>query len=225
MSFSSRIASDVEDESFGMLGIGCPAEFLPVIESLSSQRQAIAAAGTGQSHIHIQSLYATLRQIKDFDAHNWAAGVVSASLEAPPFTTTSDLSHIGTMWKLATEIYASRLLFNLTKDPALSHSLVDTLRDEYAIVGADHQLVAGLVWPTFISGAASTRPEQRTWALEVLETIWNRSLCANSKNATYVLSRLWEKQDLARRQAGAEESWDWDWIGELSSLEERWLFA
>lgn len=154
--------------------------------------------------------------------YGWATSVILSDVTDPAISLM-DLTHVGTIWKLAAEIYTSRLLYNLTNDPTLLTPLVDVIRHEYELLGADHHFMNALIWPTFIAGAASTRPDQRDWAIKVLERIWEETLLANGKNAPLVLGRLWEKQD-AERGAGAGELEGWDWISELSSLEDRWIF-
>ena len=152
---------------------------------------------------------------------SWAAAVAGAFDD--PAATPRAIAHVGAIWKLAAEIYASRLLYNYTRDPSVLTPLVDVMRHEYDLLGAHSHLLNALIWPTFIAGAASTRPDQRGWVLAVLERIWDGTLLANGKNAPLVLGRLWEKQDEARG-LGAGELEGWDWISELSSLEDRWIF-
>lgn len=214
--------NDAGDDTPKVTGIGCPTEVILAIDAISTQRQLVADPNLRSPELHIQSLYSTLWQIQTFDTSEWAASVTAAAL-VDPTISARDLAHVGTIWRLAAEIYASRLLFNLTCDPTLLVPLVDAIHHEYALLGPDHYLVNALLWPTFIAGAASTRPGQREWAVAVLERIWDGTLLANAKNAPLVLGRLWENQDRARG-AGAGELEGWDWISQLSSLEDRWIF-
>lgn len=221
-SLRSRL-NDTAEETPRITGIGCPTEIILAVDFISSQRQANLVSEVGDPEPHIQCLFTTLRTIQHFDIDHWVSSVTCVNGEAPS-VLPNDLVHIGTIWKLAAEIYATSLLYNLTEDPSLLLPLVDVVRGEYGLLGPSHYLLYGLVWPTFVAGAASTRPEQRVWALGMLETIWSGALCGNAKNATLVLERLWEKQDLARGRLGTGELAEWDWISELSSLEDRWIF-
>lgn len=221
-SIRSRL-NESGEETRRITGIGCPTEIILAVDFISSQRQANLVSEVGDPEPHIQSLFATLRTIQNFDIHRWVDSVTCVDGEAHAILP-DDLVHIGTIWKLAAEIYATSLLYNLTEDPSLLLPLVDVMRGEYDLLGPSHYLFYGLVWPTFVAGASSTRPEQRVWALGMLETIWSGALCGNAKNATLVLEQLWEKQDLARGRSGTGELAEWDWISELSSLEDRWIF-
>lgn len=192
------------------------------IDSVSSERQLGAELELQDAELHAQSLSSTLRRIQGFDTQEWARNVIFTDFRDPG-VSPGDLAHVGTIWKLAAEIYASRLLYNINKDPTVLIPLVDVMRHEYTLLGSDHHFMNALIWPTFVAGAASTRLDQREWVVGVLERIWNGTLLANGKNAPLVLGRLWEKQDSAR-EMGAGELEGWDWISELSSLEDRWIF-
>ncbi|SPO07765.1 uncharacterized protein DNG_10460 [Cephalotrichum gorgonifer] len=220
----SRLECDAGGEVDGIAGVGCPTVIIMAIDLVSSQRRASIEAVLENSDLPIQSLYSTLRQIQTFDIHSWATSVVACPSLKITSISPKDLAHVGAIWKLAAEIYVSRLLYNLVEDADLLLPLVDVLRYEYSALGAEHCLVNGLAWPTFIAGASSSTSEQRVWALEVLERIWEGTMCANVKNAPLVLERLWKKQDIAREKSGCNDPGAWDWITELSSLEDRWIF-
>jgi hypothetical protein len=101
----------------------------------------------------------------------------------------------------------------------------------------DDDLVKCLIWPTFIAGATSTNAAQREWALLTFDQLWRITLSANCKNAAIVLTDLWKKQDrdvaivMAAGDRDAESTsddvqrTDFDWISELASLEDSWLFV
>jgi hypothetical protein len=143
---------------------------------------------------------------------------------APPY---GDLLQLGNIWKLSAEIYACRVLRNMTGDVALPP--VQDLVNAYAFLDRkDDEIIKCLIWPTFIAGASSLNVATRGWALRTLDRIWAIAFVANVKNAAQVLTYLWEKQDqmTSRYLAdGATGPFDWDWVGELSQLEDSWLFV
>lgn len=201
-SLRSRLI-DAEEETPKVTGIGCPTEIILAIDSVSSQRQLGAELELHGPDLHIQSVSSTLRKIQDFDTPEWTANVIYTDF-GNPTVSPGDLAHVGTIWKLAAETYASRLLYNLNKDPTLLIPLVDVMRHEYTLLGRDHHFMNALIWPTFIAGAASNRPDQRDWVVGVLERIWNGTLLANGKNAPLVLCLLWEKQNSATELGAGE---------------------
>jgi len=190
---------------------------------------------TSKSSTDIEALKITLESIRSYDISSWAA-----------FATTSDstvsyddMMHLGTIWKLAAEIYACRLTQNLTEDSELHNESpsVHKLIAAYAFLERkDDELIKCLIWPTFIAGAASTSSENRAWVLKTLDRIWQVGHCANTKNAAEVLRNLWKKQgqsDSGSSHIFLSESSDqectdppdWDWMGELSKEKGSWLFV
>ncbi|RGP70209.1 acriflavine sensitivity control acr-2 [Fusarium sporotrichioides] len=211
--------------------IGCPAAVLSVIETFALERRfntVVASRIMGAKH-----LIDTLQYLRLYDVPAWAMEVSKTNLVVP----YSDLVHLGAIWKLAAEIYASHILFHLTGDSSsLQPLLVDDLIGRYEFLQReDDALLKCLIWPTFIAGSASIDPKSRGWVSKTLERIWQIGHCANTKNAAVVLSTLWEKFDYVQCQAGSAQMSSeasgtsmsyqgYSWLDELSLLDGSWLF-
>ncbi|VUC31349.1 unnamed protein product [Clonostachys rosea] len=223
-SFSTHIIQSVRNDSLGVSLVGCPSSIQSAVEFFSSQRRL--DTGETEPPIDVIGLHESLLHIQGFDVDAWAAAV---SLNNVDKDTLVDLQHIGTIWKLSAEIYASRIFANVTRDPAMPMPSVDDLVAEYPLPELeDVDLIKCVTWPTFIAGAACSKLEHREWALGACERIWKVSLSANAKSAALVLMNLWKKQDLRNVQSSAgmetQHGEDTDWLSELSSLEDAWLF-
>lgn len=200
--------------------IGCPVEILSAVEVFASQRRfdAVFAAPT----TNIEALEDALRLIRSYDIPAWA----KYTTRSDPAVPYEDLLHLGTIWKLAADVYACRVLCSSTGSATVvsESPSVHTLRAEYSFLERTHnEVMRCLIWPTFVAGAASTSPEDRAWVLRMLERIWNLGHCANTNDAIQVLEVLWERHD--RAQPLEDDHGGWNWIGELSQLKGSWLFV
>ncbi|KAM0231458.1 hypothetical protein ACHAPO_008568 [Fusarium lateritium] len=230
---SASTLSPVKSTAFSaMTPIGCPIEILSAIEIFASQRRLDSVLAIYDTNIHV--LEDALYRIRSYDIVAWAVNnttqVSVVSLE--------DLVHLGTIWRRSAEIYADSILSCLAACTLSSDSPgVQDLIAEYTFLERDSdELIKCLIWPTFIAGAASTRFEDRTWALKTLDRIWHIGHCANTRNAVSVLQILWEKYDRLNiapsSTLGSPHVTDfsptshsnWDWLSELSHLEGSWLF-
>lgn len=227
-SFSAHIIQSMRHDNLGVSLVGCPSSIQSAVEFFSSQRRL--DTGEMEPPIDVMGLSESLRQIREFDVESWAAAVPLNNVDK---NTLVDLQHIGTIWKLGADIYASRIFANVTRDSTMSMPSVDDIVAEYTFPELeDVDLIKCVLWPTFIAGAACSKLEHREWALRVFEKIWEVSLTANAKSAALVLTNLWKKQDLRNAQlpnellAGMEiqKGEERDWLSELLSLEDAWLF-
>lgn len=199
---------------------GCPVDILSAVEVFASQRRfdSIFASPT----TNIQALEDALHLIRSYDVPSWAKRTTRSDSAVP----YEDLLHLGIIWKLAADIYACRVLCSSTESAAVVFETpsVGALRAEYSFFERKgDEIMKCLIWPTFVAGAASTRPEDRAWVLRTLERIWNFGHCANTNSAIGVLEVLWEKHDRAQPRADTQAGWDW--ISELSQLKGSWLFV
>lgn len=215
-------------ESSHVTSIGCPPELYQAIHFISAQRRRESQPDESSLillHVSVdtQAVRDKLHQIRCFDLQAWASSITGAN------TTSAQIEHaaqmqIALIWKLAADIYASRIFYTLTKDTDFVMPSVSDLIREYDFLEEDDALLKCLIWPTFMAGAESTCPEHREWALRKFDRIWRITLSANSKNAKWVLMSLWEKHDKHKQQPETQVVDDWDWIAELSSLDSHWIF-
>nr|XP_036580428.1 C6 finger domain-containing protein Acr-2 [Colletotrichum truncatum]KAF6788340.1 C6 finger domain-containing protein Acr-2 [Colletotrichum truncatum] len=195
--------------------------------SIASQRWAGYVADTPTSkpmhtHKELSGILTSLHRIRDFDPHVWATYMNGVGHVAS--SRFHDLLlHSSKIWKLTADIYATRVYRSLTKDISIAVPSVDELIQEFAFLGAHDRVEKDLIWPTFIIGAECTRENQRNWVIAMMEKIWQITFSANCKNAAHVLKGLWKKQDLFRSTQGTRDPDGWDWITEISLLDDHWI--
>ncbi|KAJ4024695.1 hypothetical protein NW766_000935 [Fusarium irregulare] len=213
--------------------IGCPVDVLSVIETFALNRRVNGMFAL-QIVADVGYLEHTLHRLRAYDIAAWAMGITVND----PTVPYMDLIRLGTIWKLAAEIYACHVCFNLTGNASiLKPSLVDDLIAGYTFLEReDDDLLKCLIWPTFIAGAATINQQRRPWVLKTLDRIWHIGYCANTRNAAMVLESLWKKYDLISSKvmpldnnpATAEDLSlghnAYNWLLELSLLDGSWLF-
>ncbi|KAL0930638.1 C6 finger domain-containing protein Acr-2 [Colletotrichum truncatum] len=205
----------------------CPSEIITALQSIASQRWAGYVADTPTSkpmhtHKELSGILTSLHRIRDFDPHVWATYMNGVGHVAS--SRFHDLLlHSSKIWKLTADIYATRVYRSLTKDISIAVPSVDELIQEFAFLGAHDRVEKDLIWPTFIIGAECTRENQRNWVIAMMEKIWQITFSANCKNAAHVLKGLWKKQDLFRSTQGTRDPDGWDWITEISLLDDHWI--
>lgn len=233
-SLKSRLAAKYWKEAPDLSIVGCPIELLLAIDFMASKRQTNGSEETTVAPksitLDFSIIQSTFESILDFDAQNWAKSMSGA---IPMFSTISstELECFCLIWKLAAQLYAMRIMhsygFDCSSNPmTATEDLIDGLIAQYECLMHEDLLIKCLIWPAFIAGAESTNVRQRDWALKILEKVWALTLCANAKYATSVLRSLWEMQDSAahKASAGGNGTMYWDWIFELASKDDRWLF-
>jgi hypothetical protein len=212
--------------------IGCPVAILSIIKVFALRRRVDAMFALRIADV--EYLKGTLHRLRSYDIAAWAMDITVNNSMVPYM----DLMQLGTIWKLSAEIYACRILFNLTGDVSvLKPSLVDDIIAGYTFLQReDDNLLKCLIWPTFIAGAASINQQRRAWVLKTLDRIWHIGYCANTRNAATVLETLWKKCDSISSKdvhlySTPEATEDlfveheaYDWLYELSLLNGSWLF-
>ncbi|OJJ87438.1 Zn(II)2Cys6 transcription factor [Aspergillus glaucus CBS 516.65] len=200
----------------------------------------------------LQSPQALLNHIQAFDPIAWAIDLQSY-LYLPDLTPRIALA---TTYKAAVYLYTSRVLsrprssssfppanananewFGLPHDhSAVAHILIDQL----AVIPPQDPHFKCLIWPTFIAGAECRDSSHRPFILDRLSALYYAIATVNVRNAAWVLSLMWRKQDLRReewfrrRQGNTDyavaydgdnyDNDDFDWIQELDESRIDWLF-
>lgn len=155
----------------------------------------------------IETPSALLQHIRAFDPSVWAE-------EMQTFLFLPDLSAriaLAAAYKAAVYLYVSRVLsrprsgsasasssalstsFGL---PADHETVVDELIHQLSVIPRADPHFKCLLWPTFIAGAEIKYPSQRAAILERLGAIYSAITSVNVRNAAWVLSLMWQKQDL-----------------------------
>ena len=249
--------------------VGCPAYLLDVIffvhtrwyqdtDPITAPQPTMAFTSTflPETPSPLQSPAALLQHIQAFDPISWAE-------EMQSFVTLPDLSAritLANIYKSAVYLYASRVLSrprsqspspgiqSCTHLPKDHKYIADSLIHQLSLIPESDPHFKCLIWPTFIAGAESRFPSQRPIILQLLSTLFYSITSVNVRNAAWVLSLMWRKQDLKRsRSVGLEEGLigdlaggidefvgddyyddddydDFDWIQELDASRMDWLF-
>jgi len=185
----------------------------------------------------LQSPQALLNHIQAFDPIAWAIDLQSY-LYLPDLTMRIALA---TTYKAAVYLYTSRVLsrprsgsntitnewFGLPHDHT---AVAQILIDQLAVIPPQDPHFKCLIWPTFIAGAECRDSSHRPFILDRLSALYYAIATVNVRNAAWVLSLMWRKQDLRREQAGVYDGDDYydnddfDWIKELDESRIDWLF-
>lgn len=211
--------------------VGCPAYLLEVIffvharfcHSEAQQQQStqqppppmvFASSFLPENSAPLQSPEALLHHIQAFDPIAWAMDLQSY-LYLPDLTMRIALA---TTYKAAVYLYTSRVLsrpragltiasswFGL---PADHDAVANLLIHQLSVIPAQDPHFKCLIWPTFIAGAECRDPALRPRILETLSTLYSAIATVNVRNAAWVLSLMWRKQDLKREQQQQESSSD-----------------
>jgi hypothetical protein len=201
--------------------VGCPNQILVAIDFVSSHRHTMDSDGS--TEVGIYAIRSTLLQIRNFDVLNWT---LSMSKGEGLQITQANLFHMCHIWRIAAEVYISRNLFRFTREPVCLvniKTMVDELISKIAFISHHDELIKCLIWPTFIAGTECTSKEHQDLVLGFLDRQWDITLGANARSAGFVLADLWEKRAELYKLGGVSST-SWDWMQELSTREDNWLF-
>ncbi|KAI8650774.1 hypothetical protein NCS57_01412300 [Fusarium keratoplasticum] len=188
--------------------VGCPAELLyllSVIDSIRSVHHSVP-----EREDTIASLCSCLGT---FSPSTWAK-------DFPDQQHYQSRYHLACTYKAAIEVYASHIIGPSSEDQYLSESyILDTTQR-----GIAHMLsipphdfhIKSLVWPAFVLGAETERPDLRQAVRATFRHIWVSSCCYNARNAARMLDKIWAW--------GGDGSGDKSWLEFVQEKEESWLF-
>ena len=152
----------------------------------------------------LQSPEALLHHIQAFDPLAWAMHLQS-HLHLPDLTMRIALA---TTYKAAVYLYTSRVLSRPRAGLAIASSwfglpadhdaVANLLIHQLSVIPAQDPHFKCLIWPTFIAGAECRDSALRSRILETLSTLYYAVATVNVRNAAWVLSLMWRKQDLRR---------------------------
>ncbi|GKZ78820.1 hypothetical protein AnigIFM56816_002649 [Aspergillus niger] len=244
--------------------VGCPAYLLEVIllihaglyfdpdvDPNSQPSMIFTSAFLSQDSNPLQSPGALLQHIQAFDPYAWAESMQSCYYLADLSMRTA----LATVFKGAVYLYASRVLsrprpgaatipnhFGLPSDHA---EVADLIIRKIALIPIEDPHFKCLIWPTFIAGAECRDPVQRPFVLNKLRALYFNITSVNVRNAAWVLSLMWQKQDQKKAEKRQQQQQqqqqrpttdihshddnnddddDFDWIQELDNSRIDWLF-
>ena len=129
-------------------------------------------------------------------------------------------THIGYAYKAAVKIYILRAtvpanLVSITPDP-LEDLVSDIVLHLTCILPSDPFFKA-ICWPSFIAGAETNNPDQRTWVSSRFATALKTLPWGYLSSAVDLLNRVWARK--GQEEAGA------DWLIHLKLSDKDWLIA
>ncbi|KAK9424380.1 putative Zn(2)-C6 fungal-type domain-containing protein [Seiridium unicorne] len=227
-SIITRLPMGAGDDLTSLTCVGCPMEILRAIDFVTYKRRVWSrhTPSTAITEVlqELEALKATLLRISEFDIETWIHEVAGAAIQGFPISQET-LTHLCKVWKHSAGVYTSRVLYQFTGGASDLSPLLDGLIMERKYLEAETNVIKFLLWPIFLAGAESTRVDHREWILKILDRLWDSTLIASSKNAAFVLTTLWAKQDFKKQQPRSGEPKLWDWMTELLSLDCHWLFV
>lgn len=245
--YSSTMGPDILKRLEQTSWVGCPAYLLDVIFFVHTQwdqdtdptttapqpTMAFTSIHLPEDSIPLESPAALLQHTQAFDPVSWAHDMQSC-LYLPDLSARIALA---TIYKAAVYLYASRVLSRPRSDssipprfslPADHKPIATELVNQLSLIPRSDPHFKCLIWPTFIAGAESTNPAQRPVILQLLSNLFYDITSVNVRNAAWVLSLMWQKQDAKREkksvQGGDYDDDDFDWIQELDDSKIDWLF-
>lgn len=202
--------------------VGCPAYLLEVIffvharfchsgadPNAQQPTMVFSSSFLPKNSEPLKSPEAFLQHIQAFDPTAWAVELQTV-LFLPDLTMRIALA---STYKAAVYLYASRVIsrprlgsisvrpswFGLPPDhDAVAQFLIQQL----SVIPPRDQHFKCLIWPTFIAGAECRDASHRPFILDRLSTLYYAIATVNVRNAAWVLSMMWQKQDLKREQSG-----------------------
>jgi hypothetical protein len=186
---------------------------------VSSQRHAVRTTAS----VSIDSIEHKITIIRNFDVYRWAKSIGKSYIAKDPDALTK-LVRIGSIWQAAGLIYAKRVLHTFSPNSKVDTDTISSLSAQINVFEFDNDVLKCFLWPIFIVGAESETREQRDWSLKMLDRIWCINFCANAANAAKVLKGVWEKEDSFELRTNTYQYAKFDWIAELSAMEDRWMF-
>ncbi|KAK4154431.1 fungal-specific transcription factor domain-containing protein [Chaetomidium leptoderma] len=193
----------------------CPPEILQILLS-ASRLCSNSTAGHGQA----EDALSLLHHARSLDVYEWVHNIRGLSAQ----------DDLDTRVNIALAHRATACLYVLLAIPEAAPfaSSVDLLVQEVlshlAAVPADHILLKGTIWPTFVVGAQTDDPAQRAWCTERMQAVWARNpwICpwGYIRTAVQMMRDLWEARD--REPVGAGKR---NWLLELKSMRDKCLIV
>lgn len=199
----------------------CPPEILQILLSASS----LGCGSTTSSSAHSQTdqALALLHRARALDVVEWVHSIRGLSAQDDLEIRVS----------IALAHRATACLYILLAVPEVAAAYpwsVDLLTQEVLghlmAVPVDHIHLKGTIWPTFVVGAQTDDPVQRTWCVERMQAVWSRNpwICpwGYIRTAVQMMHRLWEARD---HEPPSVEGRGRNWLLELKSMRDKCLIV
>ncbi|KAK4139884.1 fungal-specific transcription factor domain-containing protein [Dichotomopilus funicola] len=207
----------------------CPPEILQIFLLASKLHSNSKDGEAGADPDRINKALALLQAARSFDVVNWVHNIpgLSAHDDLPARIT------IGHAHRATACLYIILAIPEAADCPSLtspSHAdvVVQEVLGYLSAVPIDHVHLKGTIWPTFVVGAQTDDPAQRTWCLERLEAVWTRNpwMCpwGYIRTTIRMMQDLWAIRD-SRKAAGELGSGGRNWLWELKSMRDKCLIV
>jgi len=194
----------------------CPPDVLSVIlatSQLTGNSYSPVEDGDATSSV-AQELARLFHQARTFDVWGWIYSIANL----PPDDDLEGRFHVASAHRAACCLY---ILLSLPPKPrkdendesavlisTTAQSLVHEILDHLASIPTDHVHLKGTVWPTFMVGAQTDDPGQRSWCLDRLSHIWTvnpwMSPWGYVQTAMELLQDVWTTKDASKTEAGED---------------------
>jgi hypothetical protein len=161
-----------------------------------------------------------LYQAQSLDVFEWAHNIRGLSAQDDLAICVSvALAH-----RAAASLYILLAVPEAAPFPESVDVLVQEVLRNLAAVPIDHIHLKGTVWPTFMVGAQTDDPTERTWCIERMQAVWARNpwVCpwGYIRTAVTTMQQLWAAGD--REPPGTGRG---NWLLELKSMREKCLIV
>lgn len=207
----------------------CPPEILQIFLLASRLHSNSKDRDTGTNPEQIHKALALLQAARSFDVTKWVHNItgLSANDDLPARIT------IGHAHRATACLYIILAVPGAANPPSFScpshaDALVQEVLGYLSVVPIDHVHLKGTIWPTFVVGAQTDDPAQRTWCLERLEAVWTRNpwMCpwGYIRTTMRMMQDLWAIRD-SRKAAGELDVGGRNWLWELKSVRDKCLIV
>lgn len=193
----------------------CPPEILRII--LLASR--LCGHNTA-NHASVEAALSLLHQAQSLDVVEWVYTIRGLAVQDDLDTRVNlALAHRATAC-----LYILLAVPEAADGPDAVNLLVDDVLGHLGAVPADHLLVKGTVWPTFVAGAQADDPVQRAWCMDRMEAVLSRNpwTCpwGYVRSAMEMLQHLWAARDRAPAEGRRT-----NWLQELKSMRDKCLIV
>lgn len=199
-----EVTADVLRDGEAYNFLGCPAELLEMIHTITTLRPRWSTSGNRPDSkegtdpdTYIQACQRILSQIDSFSPSAYIS--TRKDIEG---TNPHELLQLVCAYKWASRIYAVEALFPSTSTGDSVAPYHAELRHHLSALKSGSFMLKGAVWPVFVAGTGARNEEERQWVRGQLARLWSVLPQYNIRNAGIVLEDIWK-----RSTPGGEAGW------------------